>query len=228
MARPQRVDFPNAIHHVTARGNRQDLIVTDDRDRWRFFDVIGEALHRFDACALAYCLMNNHYHLVLQSRRGNLARVMRHINGVYTQAFNRRHEKSGHVFQGRYWSSLVDSDAYLLKVCAYVDLNPVRAGLAGKAVDWRWSSHQALVGTAPLPAWLDAGQLLGNILGQSLADHDDWRQATALYARMVDSDADHNPWPRDRRRCTCLGDDDFMERASALAAAHRLRAAEGT
>jgi putative transposase len=227
MTRPQRVDYPNAIHHVTARGNRQDLIVTDDRDRWRLFDVVAEALDRFDARALAYCLMNNHYHLVLQSRRGNLGQVMRHINGVYTQAFNRRHGKSGHLFQGRYWSAVVDADAYLLKACAYVDLNPVRAGLAARAVDWRWSSHRALVDAAPLPAWLDAGQLLGNVLGRSLADRNDWAQATALYARIVDSDADLNPWPRERRRCTCLGDLDFVDHASALAAAHRARVAKG-
>jgi REP element-mobilizing transposase RayT len=226
MARPWRVDFPNAIHHVTARGDRREPIVTDDRDRRRLFDVIGEALDRFDACALAYCFMNNHYHIVLQTRRGNLGRVMRHINGVYTQAFNRRHEKSGHVFQGRYWSALLNADAYLLKVCTYVDLNPVRAALVPRASDWRWSSHRALIGAEPPPAWLDVGQLLGNVLGRSPVDSDDWRDAASLYAKAVDSDLGLSPWPRDRRRCTYLGDSDFFEKATALAAAHRARAAD--
>ena len=129
MARPLRIEFPGAIYHVTSRGDRRESIFEDDVDRERFLAVLDQATARFDAQVLAYCLMGNHYHLVLHTRQGNLSLLMRHLNGVYTQAYNRRHGVVGHLLQGRFKAILVDRDAYLLTLCRYVELNPVRAKL---------------------------------------------------------------------------------------------------
>ena len=111
MSRPLRIEFPGATYHVTSRGDRCEAIFVDDEDRQRLLAVVAGALERFEAVALAYCLMGNHYHLVLRTYRPNLSQVMRQVNGVYTQSFNRRHGKVGHVFQGRFKAVLVDEEA---------------------------------------------------------------------------------------------------------------------
>ena len=119
-----------------------------DDDRQALLEVLGAALARFDACALAWCLMGNHDHFVLQMRQANLSQLMRQVNGVFTQ----RHGKVGHLFQGRFKAVLVDRDSYLLEVCRCVELNPVCAGMVATPQDWHWSSHAALTGQAP-PSW---------------------------------------------------------------------------
>lgn len=119
MSRPPRLEFPGAVYHVTSRGDRREPIYRDDEDRRQHLAVLAQAMDRFDACILAYCLMGNHYHLVLQTRQPNLSRVMRHLNGVYTQLFNRRHGLVGHLFQGRFKAILVDTDSYLFTLCRY-------------------------------------------------------------------------------------------------------------
>ncbi len=165
MARPLRIEFPGAVYHVTARGDRREDIFVDDQDRRALLEVVAQALSRFDAEALTYCLMGNHYHFVLHTRQANLSLLMRHINGVYTQTYNRRHRKTGHLFQGRFKAILVDRDAYLLEVCRYVDLNPVRARMVREPGAWSWSSYRAHVGDAPIPEWLDTPGLHGYLLG---------------------------------------------------------------
>jgi len=129
MSRPLRIEFPGAIYHVTSRGDRREPIFDDDVDRGALLGVLAQAMERFDAQVLAYCLMGNHYHFVLHTRQGNLSLLMRHLNGVYTQAYNRRHAKVGHLFQGRFKAILVDRDAYLLEVCRYVQDVGVRSCL---------------------------------------------------------------------------------------------------
>lgn len=141
MSRPLRIEFPGAVYHVTSRGDRREAIFEDDVDRTALLDVLALALDRFEACALAWCLMGNHYHFVIHTRQANLSLLMRHINGVYTQRFNKRHNKVGHLFQGRFKAVLVDKDSYLLEVCRYVDLNPVRAGMVDEPSDWPWSER---------------------------------------------------------------------------------------
>ena len=123
MARPLRIEFPGAVYHVTSRGDRREPIFADDSDRVALLEVVAQAMARFDAQVLAYCLMGNHYHFVLHTRQPNLSRLMRQMNGVYTQRFNRRHQKVGHLLQGRFKAILVDRDAYLLDVCRYVEMN---------------------------------------------------------------------------------------------------------
>src|SRR6266550_1709297 len=116
MARPLRIEFPGALYHVTARGDRREDIYLDDKDHSQFLTLLGEVCHRFNWIVHAYCLMTNHYHLVIETPDGNLAKGMRQLNGVYTQNFNRRHGRIGHVFQGRYKAILVQKETYLLEL----------------------------------------------------------------------------------------------------------------
>ena len=127
MARPVRIEFAGALYHITSRGDRREAIYEDDTDRFRFLEVLGEVVERFNWRCHAYCLMTNHYHLVVETVDGNLSKGMRQLNGVYTQWSNRRHRRTGHLLQGRYKAILVDSEAYLLELARYVVLNPVRA-----------------------------------------------------------------------------------------------------
>src|SRR5690349_13339442 len=212
MARPLRIEFPGAVYHVTSRGDRREDIFVDDGDRDALLQILGQALSRFDAQALAYCLMANHYHFVLHTRQPNLSVLMRHINGVYTQTYNRRHHKAGHLFQGRYKAILVDRDAYLLEVCRYVDLNPVRARLVRKPGAWAWSSCRAHLGQAAVPAWLDTPGLHGYLLGRPAKSPADRRRAAERYARLVASVADANLWDSALRQQIYLGDEGFVER----------------
>jgi REP element-mobilizing transposase RayT len=108
MARPLRLEFEGALYHVTSRGDRREPIFEDNFDRQTLLAVVAKDMQRFDAVIFAYCLMTNNYHFVIQTRRPNLTRIMRHINRVYTQAYNRRHRKVGHLFQGRFKAVLVD------------------------------------------------------------------------------------------------------------------------
>ena len=217
MARPLRIEFPGAVYHVTSRGDRREAIFTDDEDRHGLLEVVARALSRFDAEALAYCLMGNHYHFVLHTRQANLSLLMRHINGVYTQAFNRRHNKVGHLFQGRFKAILVDRDAYLLEVCRYVDLNPVRARMVRKPGAWAWSSYRAHVGQATAPDWLDTEGLHSYLLGYPARSSADRRRAADRYARLVASVPDAGLWDSALRQQIYLGDDAFVERMEALA-----------
>jgi REP element-mobilizing transposase RayT len=176
-------------------------------------DVIAQAMDRFDAQVLAYCLMGNHYHLVLYTRLGNLSRVMRHINGVYTQAFNRRHGLVGHLLQGRFKAILVDRDAYLLALCRYVERNPVAASLGAMPGDWPWSSYRAHVGGQTTLPWLDSDGLHAYLLGREVRNERDRQAAEKRYAALVDQSeaADASFWQDHVQGQIFLGDDAFAE-----------------
>ncbi len=220
MSRPLRIEFAGAVYHVTSRGDRREPIFRDEEDRLCFLDVLGTALDRFDGEVLSHCLMGNHYHLVLHTRQPNLSRLMRHLNGVYTQAFNRRHALVGHLLQGRFKAIIVDRDAYLLALCRYVERNPVAAGLVARPEDWAWSSYRAHIGAAPAPAWLDCAGLYGYLMGRPVASARDRTWAQRRYATLVDSarDDDTSFWQAALRSQVFLGDEDFVERMQALAA----------
>ncbi len=226
MSRPLRLEFPGAIYHATSRGDRREPIYRDDQDRLDQLSVLEQAATRFDAQVLAYCLMGNHYHLVLHTRHGNLSRFMRHLNGVYTQRFNRRHGLVGHLFQGRFKAILVDRDTYLFALCRYVERNPVAAGLVFHPGDWPWSSCRAHLGTAPTPPWLDSDGLHGYLLGRPVRNTADQRRAAARYADLVQDDTDSDLWSRGLRQQVYLGDDDFVERQLAGIPASQQRATE--
>jgi putative transposase len=203
MARPLRLEFPGALYHVTARGDRREPIFEDEADREELLTIFRHALDRFDAVCFAYCLMPNHYHFVIETGGANLSRLMRQVNGVYTQRYNRRHGKVGHLFQGRFKAVLVDRDPYLLEVCRYVDLNPVRAKLVRRPQDWRWSSYRAHVGLSGRPVWLASARLL-----QQLA-HTEAR-AQKRYAEFVAQGRDVRLWEVALRGQIYLGDEQFV------------------
>lgn len=154
MARPLRIEFPGAVYHVTSRGNAKGMIYDDDRDRYKFLDILGSVVRKHRWFCHAYCLMGNHYHLLIETPEGNLSRGMRQLNGIYTQAYNRRHKRPGHLFQGRYKAILVEKDSYLLALCRYIVLNPVAAGMVKAPGDWPWSSYLATAGLTAVPELL--------------------------------------------------------------------------
>ena len=166
MARPLRIEFPGAFYHITARGNAQQEIFLDDIDRKLFLKLFVSEISQQGWKCFSYCLMNNHYHLVIETPTGNLVRGMKRLNGVYTQKFNWRHNRVGHLFQGRYKSIVVDRESYLLELSRYVVLNPVRAKFAKKAEDWLWSSYRATAGLAEAPDWIEVEELLNHDLYQ--------------------------------------------------------------
>ena len=159
MARPPRLQFPDAIYHVSARGNERAAIYRNDGDRRHFLELLGDAVRHEHWRVLTYCLMTNHYHLLVQTPVPNLARGMRQLNGVYAQSFNRRHARVGHLFQGRYAARIVQEDAHLLLAVRYVVRNPIRARLCHGPEEWRWSSHRAALGSTPA-GFLDRASLL--------------------------------------------------------------------
>jgi putative transposase len=161
MARPLRIELAGGLYHVTARGDRRDAIFLNDGDRRRWLDLLGEVCDRFHWRCHAYCQMTNHYHIVVETPEGNLARGMRQLNGVYTQFINRTHRRVGHVFQGRYKGILVEKDSYLLELARYVVLNPVRARMVADAGEWPWSSYRMMTGQESAPPWLETDWLLG-------------------------------------------------------------------
>ena len=161
MARPLRLEFPGALYHVTSRGDRREDIYLNDADRQRWLDLLGEVCVRHNWLCHAYCLMDNHFHIVIETVDGNLSAGMRQLNGVYTQWHNRTHGRVGHVFQGRFKAIIVQREAYLLELARYVVLNPVRAGICQMPEQWRWSSYLAMVGQAHRPNWLHTEWLLG-------------------------------------------------------------------
>jgi len=161
MARPIRLEFPGAIYHVTTRGNGGENIFIDDQDRLQFLTVLGEVVSRAGWIVHAYVLMDNHYHLLIETPNGNLSRGMRQLNGVYTQRFNSCHGGGGRVFQGRFKAILVERDGALLELCRYVVLNPLRLKAVKNISRYRWSSYRATAGEVQSPAWLSTGWLLG-------------------------------------------------------------------
>ncbi|MDC8758457.1 transposase [Janthinobacterium fluminis] len=188
MSRPLRIEYPGAIYHVTSRGNDHAPVFLVDGDRHQFCRLLEECVDRFGWICHAYCLMGNHYHLMLETPAANLSAGMRHLNGNYTQWFNWRHERVGHVFQGRFKSILVDRDSYLLELCRYIVLNPVRALMVPAAADYPWSSYRATSGAAHVPHWLRVRWLLSQF-------DDDAGLAARKYAAFVAQGlGEASPW----------------------------------
>ncbi len=161
MARPLRILFPGAFYHVTARGNERKAVFKSKKDREKFLAYLETATERYNAVIHAYCLMDNHYHLLLETPSGNLPQIMRHINGAYTTYHNVKRSRSGHLFQGRYKAILVERDEYAKELSRYIHLNPVRADLVEKPEDHVWSSYRFYIGREKSPQWLCRGFILG-------------------------------------------------------------------
>ncbi|MBC7098884.1 transposase [Candidatus Bipolaricaulota bacterium] len=208
MARPLRVEFPGAIYHITSRGNAGQAIFLDDKDRLSFLDLLAEVVKRYRFLCYSYCLMKNHYHLLIETQEGNLSQGMRQLNGVYTQAFNRRHKRSGHLFQGRYKAILVEKDAYLLEVARYIVLNPVRAGLVKHPGKWRWSSYRATAGLGDAPPFLAVDWLLAQFARERT-------RAQNAYRRFVAQGKGVELWDK-LKGGVILGDEAFVAKVKPL------------
>ena len=204
MARPLRIEYPGAVYHVTTRGNRRDMVFADDRDRQAFLDVFSGVVKRFGWLCHGYCLMGNHYHLLIETPDPNLSLGMRQINGVYTQRYNVRHGKSGHVFQGRYKAVVVEKESHLLELCRYVPLNPVRAGLAERPQHWRWSNYRATGGLRKAPDFLDTEWILQQFGRRRSEAQKEYRAFVRAGLRETGS-----PWD-DLRGGLLLGSDAFI------------------
>jgi REP element-mobilizing transposase RayT len=210
MARPLRIEFPGALYHVTTRGDRQEPIFDDDEDRFKFLSILAEVVSRFNWICHAYCLMTNHYHLLIETPEGNLSKGMRQLNGMYTQATNRRHERTGHMFQGRFKSILVDKNSYLLELARYIVLNPVRAGMVKNLDKYAWSSYQAMMGKAPVPRWLATDGILA-LFGKRRAE------ARQRYEKFVAEGVDKESIWTGLRQQIYLGNDKFVRRTQKKA-----------
>ena len=161
MARPLRINVPNGIYHVTSRGNRRQPIFLDDPDRELFLGMVAALGVRRHWRCHGYCLMPNHYHLVIETPHADLSPGMQFLNGGYADHFNFRHGTDGHLFQGRFHAVLVESDPHLAELARYLALNPVRAGLAATARAWRWSSYPAIADGRSSPRFVDVQRVLG-------------------------------------------------------------------
>jgi putative transposase len=160
MARPLRLDFAGAVWHLTSRGNAGDDIFYNDEDRLDFLELLGEAKRRFNWLIFTYILLTNHFHLVIETPEATLSRGMQWLLGTYVNRFNRRHKRSGHLFQGRFKGILIEKETQLLNVLRYVALNPVRAHMATLPEEYRWGSYRAIAGLEPSPAWLSTDAVL--------------------------------------------------------------------
>ena len=160
MARPLRIELAGGLYHVTSRGDRRESIYFNDGDRERWLSLLGHVCERFNWVCQAYCLMDNHYHILVETIEGNLSKGMRQLNGVYTQYVNREYNRVGHVFQGRYKGMLVEKENYLLELSRYIVLNPVRAGMVKEAAEWDWSSYPSMIGEQERPRWLQTDWVL--------------------------------------------------------------------
>ena len=160
MARPLRLELSGGLYHVTSRGDGREDIYLCDADREAWLEVFGQVCERFNWVCHAWCQITNHYHILIETPEANLAQGMRQLNGVYTQRFNRTHDRVGHVFQGRYKAILVERDSYLLELARYVVLNPLRAKMVKRLETWPWSSYLATCGQVGSPDWLQTYWIL--------------------------------------------------------------------
>jgi len=160
MGRPLRIEYPGALYHVTSRGNEKKEIFFEDSDRAKFLSSLEEYHHRYGILIHSYVLMSNHYHLIMETPQGDLLKVMHGLNSGYTGYINRKYNRSGHLFQGRYKAILVEKEAYLLELSRYVHLNPVRAGIVKEVSDYLWSSYPGFVNIQKMISWVEYGWIL--------------------------------------------------------------------
>ena len=204
MSRPLRIEFAGALYHVTSRGDGQEDVYLNDQDRRDFLSLLGRVCKRFNWTVHAYCLMSNHYHLLIETPDSNLSQGMRQLNGVYTQHFNRSHDRVGHVFQGRYKAVIVQKDSYLLELSRYIVLNPVRARMVRSVKDWPWSSYRASCGMSSSPDCLSTDGLLSAFARTRKVAIERYRDFVAQGKNLP------SPWEQLKNQIF-LGDEQFVE-----------------
>ncbi|MRW91912.1 addiction module toxin RelE [Duganella sp. FT80W] len=205
MSRLLRLQFAGAVYHVTSRGQRRQAIYLDDTDRFVWLDILARICARFAFSVHGFCLMGNHYHVLIETSEPNLSDGMRQLNAQYSQYFNRRHEVVGHLFQGRYTAVLVQKDNHLRELARYVVLNPVRAGMVATVDGWPWSSYAYMIQERQSPAWLQTRWML-----EVFADSQ--QQAIDAYKRFVGAGIGMDSPLKQLRHQLLLGDDAFVAR----------------
>jgi REP element-mobilizing transposase RayT len=210
MARQLRIEFEGAFYHVTSRGNRRERVYFEDGDRKKFLEILKRTKERYGYHLHAYVLMDNHYHLILETPRANISQIMQNINTSYTVYINKKHRRSGHLFQGRFKSIVVDKDAYLGTLSRYIHLNPVRAAMVQKPEDHRWSSYISYIDSPEKNTIVDTADTLSIFSEKS-------RQAVKAYKNFMDSGigTKDNPFD-DVEAGILLGRASFKERIKAL------------
>jgi putative transposase len=211
MARPLRLHVPGMVYHVMSRGNARQVIFTDDRDYERYLELLERSARRFGVRCLAYCLLGNHVHLVLQAGDISISPMMQQLNSTFAQWFNRRHGRVGHVFQGRFKALLVETPGYFLRLLRYVALNPVTAGFTTTPEGWQWSSYRATIGLDACPRFLCVEGIWGEF---NAPNESDGKNRFAEYV----NEAANESLPQ---RVLILGSQPFVERFRPLLAAHR-------
>ncbi len=209
MARPLRIQYAGALYHVTARGNERRPVFRDDVDRDLWMGQLASVAAHFRLRVFAYVLMRNHYHLLLETCEPNLSAAMRQLNGVYTQTFNRRHRRVGHLFQGRYQAIVVDKNSYLLELTRYIHLNPVRVGEVRDPELFAWSSASSYVGGRLPPAFLHVDDVLALFASRRNLAQERYRLFLNEGLRQQE-----RPWEHVIGQ-TLLGDHGFVERHTA-------------
>jgi putative transposase len=207
MARPLRLEYPGAVYHVTARGHERSSIFRGDADRRKFLELLGSIGRDEKWLIHAYCLMTNHYHLLVETPLGGLSRGMRSVNGRYTQWFNWKHKRSGHLFEGRFRSVVVQKESHLLELCRYLVLNPVRAGLVRRPGDWPWSNYQATA-AGRRSDWLEVNWTLAQFGSDRSLARQEYRRFVAT-PKSKDDD-------RALLRGPYLGDREFRRRLQKM------------
>lgn len=210
MARPLRLEYPGAIYHVTARGHERSRVFGSDRDRERWLELLGWAANRERWQVHAYCLMSNHYHLLVETPEGGISAGVHALNSRYAQWFNRRTQRHGHLFDGRFRAVLVQKERHLTELVRYIVLNPVRAKLVNGAGDWRWSSYRATAGFVQPPDWLAVDWTLSQFAVRR-------QTALAAYRRFV-AQGKGVPSPLEGVAAQIyLGDERFLKDVNRLA-----------
>jgi len=204
MSRAWRIEYEGALYHLLSRGNEQRDIFEDHKDRILFLDTIGEFSERFEIHVFAYVMMDNHYHLLVRTRHANLKKAMHWFGTTYTQRFNRRHFRSGHLFQGRYKSILVQNDAYMLQLSHYIHRNPLRAGIVKRLADYRWSSYRSYAYGRKFPEWLSTDLIFSQFKSKDRPKR--YREKVQGYAKE-----EKRLW-EDLRHGLFLGSKGFVER----------------
>jgi len=208
MSRQLRIEYPGAYYHVTARGNEKKEIFKSEKDREKFLSYLETAAVRYGANIHAWCLMSNHYHLLVETPSGNLSQVMQHINGAYTNYYNVKRKRFGHLLQGRYKAILIEADEYALELSRYIHLNPVRVGIVGEPTNYRWSSFQDYAGEREAAGWLTTKFLLGYFGKSQVAAQKKYRQ---FVEEMIGKEEYESPL-KEMVASTILGSAEFVAR----------------
>lgn len=210
MTRPLRIQYPNAWYHVMNRGRHGEPLYGDAQDHLDFIDLLKETCSMWNVKIAAYCLMTNHYHLLIQTPQANLDRCMRHINGIYTQRFNRKHHVDGQLFRGRYKAILVDADSYLLEIVRYIHRNPVRADIVKHPEDYRWSSYREYIHESTGGKWLNRDFVL------EMLDNNRARQVKAFTDFMKNEESEEiQDFYAKKNTPAFLGTNKFIEKIKA-------------